>query len=351
MTSITLDGRCIGPGEPTYIVAAMSANHGGDLSEAMQILGAAKRAGADGVRLHTFTPETVTLDAGGEKHVAGTGSPWAGRPLYEILDEARMPWEWQSELQELAHDLEIDLFSTPGDADAVEFLEGLGVPAYKLSSYELGDLVLIRTVAATGKPILLSTGMATHDEIGEAVDAARQGGCRDLALLHCLSAYPAPAEAANLRAIPELSSTFGVPVGLSDHTLGAAVPVAAVALGAAVIEKHLCLSRARPGVDSFYALEPDELSAMVAAVRDAERALTTAGGDAPDDEAQSRALRRSLWIVEDIAAGEALSEHHVRSLRPAHGLAPRHLQEVLGRPAARALSRGTPLIWSDLAGD
>ncbi len=349
-SSITIGGRRIGPGEPAYVVAEMSANHGQSFDEAARILGAAKIAGADAVKLQTYTPDTLTIDSDREEFQIGAGTLWEGRNLYQLYGEATTPWEWQPELKELAGELEIELFSSPFDATAVDFLEQMGVAAYKIASFEIVDLALIRRVAETGKPIIMSTGMATLAEIEEAVETARQAGGEELALLKCTSAYPAPAEEMNLRTIPELRQTFGVPVGLSDHTLGIAVPVAAVALGAAIVEKHFTLSRAKPGPDSAFSLEPQEFKAMVEAIRTAERALGEARYGASEHEAASLVFRRSLFVVEDVAAGEELSERNVRSIRPGHGLAPRHLPQVLGQHAARDLERGKPLVWSDLSG-
>lgn len=348
-SSITIGGRRIGPGEPTYIVAEMSANHGQSFDEAARILGAAKRAGADAIKLQTYTPDTLTIDCDREEFRIGAGTPWEGRTLYDLYGEAYTPWEWQPQLKELAAELELELFSTPFDATAVDFLEGMGVAAYKIASFELVDPALIRRVAATGKPIILSTGMATLEEIEEAVEAAREAGCRELALLKCTSAYPALPEEMNLRTLSHLSATLGVPVGLSDHTLGIAVPVAAVALGAVIVEKHLTLSRSKPGPDSAFSLEPEEFQQMVDGVRTAEKALGEARYGASEREAASRVFRRSLFVVEDVAAGGELTAHNVRSIRPGHGLAPRHLPEVLGRRAARDLARGTPLAWEDIA--
>ncbi len=350
-SSIEIGDRRIGPGEPVYVVAEMSANHGQSFAEAARILGAAKMAGADAVKLQTYTPDTLTLDSDREEFRIGAGTIWEGQNLYQLYGEAYTPWEWQPQLKELAGELEIELFSSPFDATAVDFLEQMEVPAYKIASFEIVDLALIRRVAETGKPIIMSTGMATLDEIEEAVETARQGGCEELALLKCTSAYPAPAAEMNLRTIPDLGRIFGVPVGLSDHTLGIAVPVAAVALGAAIVEKHFTLSRAKPGPDSAFSLEPHEFKDMVEAIRTAEQALGEARYGASEREAASRVFRRSLFVVEDVVAGEELSERNVRSIRPGNGLPPRELPRVLGRRAARDLPRGKPLEWPDVAGD
>lgn len=342
-------GRRIGPGEPTYVIAELSANHGQDLDEAVRLVRAAAEAGADAVKLQTYTPDTITLDSDRPEFRISSGTVWDGRTLHDLYGEAYTPWEWHEPLQREAHEAGLELLSSPFDGTAVDFLEALGLPAYKIASFEIVDLGLIRKVAATGKPMIISTGMATLPEIAEAVDAARQAGARDLVVLKCTSAYPAPAEDANLRTIANLADTFGVPVGLSDHTLGIAVPVAAVAMGAVVIEKHFTMSRAVPGPDAGFSLEPAEFAAMVRHVRTAERALGRVSYVPTDAEAGSRILRRSLFVVADVRAGEMLSASNVRSIRPGQGLHTRHLEEVLGRPATRDVARGTPLSW-DLVG-
>ena len=342
-------GRRIGPGEPVYVVAEMSANHLHDMDRAMQILDAAKEAGADAVKLQTYTADTLTIDCDAEPFRVGPGTLWEGRTLYDLYGEAYTPWEWHRDLAERAAELDMHLFSTPFDATAVDFLEDLQVPAHKIASFEIVDLDLIRRVAETGKPIIMSTGMASLAEIEEAVQTVRHAGNSQLALLKCTSAYPSPPEAMNLNTIPHLAQAFDVVVGLSDHTLGVAVPVTAVALGISIVEKHFTLSRNDPGPDSAFSLEPHELKDMVQAIRVAEKALgrVTYGGG--PKEKNMRSFRRSLFIVEDVRAGEVLTEKNVRSIRPGRGLAPRYLPEVLGRRAAADLKRGTPLSWDHLA--
>jgi N-acetylneuraminate synthase len=268
---------------------------------------------------------------------------WAGQTLYNLYEEAQMPWDWQPKLRRVAHDLGVDFFSTVYDETAVDFLEGMGVPAYKIASFELVDLPLLRAVAQTGKSIILSTGMATLAETDEAVRAIRVAGGDQLALLKCTSAYPAPPEEINLCTIPHLAEAFGVPTGVSDHTLGIAVPVAAVALGACIVEKHLTLSRHEPGPDSAFSLEPHEFKAMVDAIRVAEKAVGEVSYEATDREDESRVFRRSLFVVSGVEAGEVFTDNNVRSIRPGYGLHTRHLGEVLGRRAARDIERGTPL--------
>ena len=343
--TLWIGGREIGAGRPVYVVAELSANHRGRFDEAVSIVRAAREAGADAIKLQTYTADTLTIPSSAEPFRHDSGSVWAGRTLHDLYAEACTPWEWQPKLQELAHELGIELFSSPFDPSAVDFLETMQVPAYKIASFELVDLPLIRRVAATGKPLILSTGMATLEELDEALGAAREAGASGVALLKCTSAYPAPAEEMNLRTIPALAERFRVPVGLSDHTLGIAAPVAAVALGASIVEKHLTLSRAAGGPDAAFSLEPREFTEMVQAIRFAERALGEVRYAPTPREAESRRFRRSLFVVRDVKAGEALSADNVRSIRPAAGLPPRYLPELLGRRARRAIAAGTPLSW------
>ena len=335
----------IGGGRPVYVVAEISANHHQNFDEAVEIIRAGKNAGADAIKLQTYTPDTMTIPSHREEFRIGGGTIWDGRNLYELYGEAYTPWHWQPKLKQIANDLGLDLFSTPFDASAVEFLEKMDVPAYKLASFELVDLPLIRVMARTGKPLIMSTGMASAEEIEEAVRTARESGAEQIALLKCTSAYPAAPEEMNLRTIPELSRRFGAPAGLSDHTTGIAAPVAAVALGACMIEKHITLSRSVPGPDSAFSLEPTEFKAMVDAVRVAEKALGEIHFGVSDKEAGSRAFRRSLFVVENLKRGQLFTAENVRAIRPGHGLHTRHLQEILGRQAARDIEVGTPLSW------
>jgi N-acetylneuraminate synthase len=322
----------------------MSGNHGQSFDQAVKILEAAKDSGADAVKLQTYTPDTLTIDCvNGYFRVDGT--PWDGRTLYDLYCEAFTPWEWQPRLKELAQRMGLELFSTPFDASAVDFLERMDVPAHKIASFENCDIGLLRRVAATGKPIIASTGMATLGEIDEMVRTIKEAGGKELALLKCTSAYPAPYDEMNLRTIPHMAEAFAVPVGLSDHTLGGVVPVAAVALGACIVEKHLTLLRSLAGPDSAFSLEPREFKAMVEGVRMAEQALGRVDYGLTAAEANSRAFRRSLFVVENVRAGEMFTEQNVRSIRPGCGLHTRHLDEVLGRAASRAIHRGTPLAW------
>lgn len=341
---ITVQGRPVGGGRPCYIIAEMSGNHGQSLDHAVRLVEAAHQAGADAIKLQTYTADTITLDCDGERFRIRK-TLWEGRRLHDLYREAQTPWEWQPQLKAVADRLGLHLFSTPFDASAVDFLEGMGVPAHKIASFELVDIPLIRKVAATGKPVFMSTGMATLAEIDEAVRAFREAGGRELALLKCTSAYPASPADANLRTIPNLAEAFGLPVGLSDHTMGWTVPVAAVALGACVVEKHLTLARSDGGPDAAFSMEPHEFKEMVAHVRAAEQALGGVVYGPAGEQQASLAFRRSLYVAEDMAAGELFTERNLRSVRPAGGLHTRHLPEVLGCRSRRALTRGTPLTW------
>lgn len=350
MTShIEINGRRIGRGCPVYIVAEMSGNHRQDFKEAVKILEAAKRAGADAIKLQTYTPDTLTIDCENE-YFQINGTLWEGKRLYELYSKTYTPWDWQPSLKKVANDLGLDLFSTPFDDTAVEFLEKMNVPAYKIASFEIIDLPLVRRVAQTDKPIIMSTGMATLEEVKEAVEAARNAGATQIALLKCTSAYPASPEEMNLRTIPHLEETFQVPVGISDHTLGAAVPIAAVALGACIVEKHFTLSRAVSGPDSAFSLEPQEFKTMVEGIRTTEKALGEVRFGMTQEEAKSRVFRRSLFVVKDIKAGEVFTEENVRSIRPGNGLHTRHLEEILNKRAACDIQYGTPLTW-DMIGE
>jgi len=341
---IIIGQRTIGSGHPVYVVAEVSANHHQNFDEAVKIIHTAKDAGADAVKLQTYTADTITIESDrAEFRVSGT--IWNGRNLYDLYREAYTPWEWQPRLKQVANGLGLDLFSTPFDATAVDFLEKMGVPAHKLASFELVDIPLIEKMARTGKPLIMSTGMATEEEIAEAVQTARRAGAAQIALLKCTSAYPSPPEEMNLRTIPELAKRFQVPVGLSDHTMDVAVPVAAVALGACIIEKHLTLSRSDTGPDSAFSLEPHEFRAMVESVRVAEKALGDVHFGAGAKETGSRVFRRSLFVVEDVKQGQAFTVSNVRSIRPGHGLHTRHLPEILGQRAACDIARGTPMSW------
>lgn len=348
MTHIEISGRKIGPGYPTYMVAEMSANHNQDFDQAVAIIKAAKEAGADAVKLQTYTPDTLTIDCDND-YFRIQGTLWEGRNLYDLYGEAYTPWEWQPRLKTVANELGLELFSTPFDASAVDFLESMNVAVHKVASFESVDLPLLRRIAQTGKPVIMSTGMATLAEIDEAVGALRAAGNQQLALLKCTSAYPSPPEAMNLHTIPHLAAAFDAPAGLSDHTLGIAVPVAAVALGACIIEKHFTISRSLPGPDSKFSLEPAEFRAMVEAVRTAEQALGRVHYGIEPNEEVSRVFRRSLFVVRDVQAGEPFTHENIRSIRPGHGLHTRYLDEVIGRHTSQPIPRGTPLDWRHIA--
>jgi len=348
--SLQINQRIVGAGQPVYVIAEISANHNHEFEQAAKIVRAAKDAGADAVKLQTYTADTITLRSDQECFVVKGGTLWDGKTLHNLYGEAFMPWEWQPKLKVIANELGMDLFSSSFDETAVDFLESMGVPAHKVASFELVDIPLIQKMASTGKPLIMSTGMASLEEIDEAVAAARGAGATQIALLKCTSAYPASPEEMNLRTIPYLAAHAGLPVGLSDHTMDVAVPVTAIALGACIIEKHLTLSRAVPGPDSAFSLEPSEFKAMVDAVRIAERSLGQARFGASEKEEGSRLFRRSLFVVADMKCGETFTEENVRSIRPGRGLHTRHLREVLGKPAAREIQRGTPLSWDLVRG-
>jgi pseudaminic acid synthase len=343
---IEIAGRPIGAGQAPYIIAEMSANHGGSLEHAIRLVREVAAAGADAVKLQTYTADTLTLDSDAPAFRISSDGPWNGRTLYDLYTEAAMPWEWQPRLKKVADDLGLTLFSSVFDDTSVSFLEEMGIPAFKVASSELIDIPLLRRVARTGKPVLVSTGMGTLAEIDDAVRAVREVDPNvPLALLKCTAAYPASAGMLNLATIPDLAQRYGVPVGLSDHTLGTVAAVAGVAHGAAIIEKHVCLSRADGGPDAHFSIEPDELRRLVADARTASLAqgVVTYGPD--DGERETLAFRRSLFIVDDVASGEMLTSNNVRAIRPAGGLAPRHIDALLGRRVRCKLTRGTPLTW------
>ncbi len=345
MGHIQIGQRQIGPGRPVYVIAELSANHHQKFENAVRLVELARQCGADAVKLQTYTPDTITLKSDGERFRVGGGTVWDGRTLFDLYTEAYTPWEWQPKLKHLADDLGLDLFSSPFDNSAVDFLEAMQVAAYKVASCELVDLPLIERMARTGKPLIISTGMATLEEIEEAVAAAERAGAKQIALLKCTTAYPADPREMNLRTIPELANRFRVPVGLSDHTLSTTVPVAAVALGANLIEKHLTLSRSMNGPDDNFSLEPEEFKVMVDTVRLTERALGEVQFGPTESEKNSRRFRRSLFVVENIRRGDTFDENNVRSIRPGDGLHTRYLSDVVGRSASQDIERGTPLSW------
>lgn len=342
-----INGRIIGDGHPAYIIAEMSANHAGSLERALELIHVAKDAGADCVKIQTYTADTMTIDCHNEYFQIEKGT-WEGENLYGLYQKAYTPWEWQEQLRDEAAKVGIDFLSTPFDPRSVDFLEDLGVYFYKIASFELVDIPLLEYVAAKNKPIIMSTGMGTLEEIQEAVDAIYSTGNRQLALMKCSSAYPAKPEEMNLRTMQDLKERFGVPVGLSDHSMGAFSAATAVAMGANLIEKHFCISRAVKNPDSSFSMEPQEFREMVEQVREVEKAMGSVQYGVSRQEESNACFRRSLFVVEDIAAGEALTPEKIRSIRPAYGLKPKHYQEVLGRTAKRALRRGTPLSFDDI---
>lgn len=342
MTSIQIAGRAIGPDHPPYVIAELSANHNGSLNTALRIVEAAKQAGADAVKLQTYRPDTITLDCDSEDFRI-SGGLWDGRTLYELYEEAHMPWEWHKPLFDHARSLGITIFSSPFDTTAVDLLEDLNAPAYKIASFEAVDLPLIRYAAGTGKPLIISTGMADAEEIAEAIAAARDGGCRELAILHCVSGYPAPPEDYNLRTIPDMIERFGLVTGLSDHTLDNTTAIASVALGASIIEKHFTLDRSGGGPDDSFSLEPAELAALCRGAKTAWQALGRVDYGRKSSEQGNVQFRRSLYFVKDLKAGDVITADAVRSVRPGYGLAPKHLEAVIGKRVNRDAAANTPV--------
>ena len=342
---ITIDGRKIGPDFPPYIIAELSANHNGDINRAYQIMEEAKKAGADAIKLQSYTHETITMDSDAEEFQIH-GGLWDGQTLYELYKGAHMPWEWHELLFAKAKELDITIFSSPFDFTAVDLLESLNTPAYKIASFELIDLPLIARVAQTGKPMIMSTGMANKQEIQEAIDCARSNGCEELIVLHCVSGYPAPAEQYNLRTIADISESFDVLSGLSDHTIDNATAVAAVVLGACLIEKHVTMDRSGGGADDSFSLEPKELAQLCKDSKTAWQALGSVNYERTEAEKGNVKFRRSLYVVKDVKKGEALSAENVRSIRPGFGLAPKHYASVLGKIATQDIERATPLSLS-----
>lgn len=343
---IRIGHREVGEHSPPWVIAEMSGNHNQSLDRALEIVEAAARSGAHALKLQTYTPDTMTLDIDrGDFFIGDAGSLWQGKSLHALYQEAHTPWEWHERIFRHGEALGLTVFSTPFDETAVDFLESIGAPAYKIASFENTDLPLIRKVAATGKPMLVSTGMATLAELDELVTTARQAGCRDLILLKCTSAYPASPTECNVRTIPHLRQMFGCEVGISDHTLGSGVAVAAVALGASVIEKHFTLSRADGGVDAAFSMEPDELRRLVDESERAWQSLGAVHYGRSASEEKSMVFRRSIYVTADIAAGEKLTPANIRCIRPGAGLPPKYYELVLGRTVKQPVARGTPLSW------
>lgn len=342
--AIAIAGRAIGPGHPPYIVAEMSANHNGRLDDALAILAMARRAGADAVKLQTYRPDTITIDCDRPEFQV-TGGLWDGRTLYELYEEAHTPWDWHEALFAKGRELGITVFSSPFDPTAIDLLEALNTPAYKIASFELIDLPLIAKAASTGKPLIVSTGLASEQEIAEAVACARDNGCKQLVVLRCVSSYPAPPADYHLATLPDIRQRFDTLAGLSDHTLDNVTAIASVALGACLIEKHVTLDRSRGGPDDSFSLEEPELAALCRDARTAWDALGQVTYARKDSEAVASPHRRSLYVVADMQAGERFTNATVRSIRPGLGLPPKHLPDILGAVATRDLPRGTPLAW------
>lgn len=347
MPSISIAGRRIASDMPPYIIAELSANHNGKLETAMKIVSEAKKAGADAVKLQTYTADTITLDCDTEEFQI-RGGLWDGKTLYQLYQEAHMPWDWHKPLFEHARQLGITIFSSPFDATAVDLLENLNAPAYKIASFEAVDLPLIRYVASTGKPMIISTGMADAGEIQEAIEAASEGGCRELAILHCVSGYPAPAADYNLRTIPDMMRRFGLVTGLSDHTLDNTTAIASVALGASIIEKHFTLDRSGGGPDDSFSLEPAELTALCRDSKTAWAALGHVDYGRKSSEQGNVQFRRSLYFVKKLRAGDVITADAVRSVRPGFGVPPKRLADLIGSVTKRDVMGGTPVLPSDL---
>ena len=339
---IQIDGRLIGIDQPPYVIAEMSANHNGDLNAAFRLIEEAKRAGADAIKLQTYRPDTITINSELPDFQLTKG-PWAGRTLYDLYAWAHTPWEWHKALFEHARAQEITVFSSPFDNTAIDLLEDLNAPAYKIASFEAVDLPLIKYAASTGKPMIISTGIANAEEIQEAIDAAREGGCKELAILHCVSGYPAPAEDYNLRTLADMQERYGLPTGLSDHTLDNTTAIASIALGACIIEKHFTLDRSGGGPDDSFSLEPTGMQELCSSAFTAWKALGRVHYERKPSEQVNSQFRRSLYFVESIRAGEIITDEHVKSIRPGFGMEPKHLPNVIGKTAVTDVIRGTPV--------
>ncbi|ASY60258.1 pseudaminic acid synthase [Sinorhizobium sp. CCBAU 05631] len=340
--NLTIAGRQIGPDSPPYVIAEMSANHNGRIATALSLIDEAKRAGANAVKLQTYRPDTITLDSDAQDFRI-EGGLWGGKTLYQLYSEAYMPWEWHAPLFDHARKVGITIFSSPFDATAIDLLEDLNAPAYKIASFEAVDLPLIRYAAGTGKPMIISTGMADDEEIAEAIEAAREGGCKDLAILHCVSGYPAPASDYNLRTIPDMIERFGLATGLSDHTLDNTTAIASVALGGSLIEKHFTLDRSGGGPDDSFSLEPHEFAALCRDAKTAWEALGNVDYGHKSSETGNVKFRRSLYFVKSLKAGDIVTADSVRSVRPGFGLAPKYLDQILGKALRKDVEVNTPV--------
>ena len=347
MATIKINGREVGDGAPAYIIAEMSANHAGSIERAKEMIHVAKEAGADCVKIQTYTPDTMTIDCHNEYFNIEKGT-WEGENLYSLYQKAYTPWEWHEELRDEAAKVGIDFLSTPFDNTSVDFLESLDMSFYKIASFELVDIPLLEYIASKNKPIIMSTGMGTLEEITEAVETIYSTGNKQLALMKCSSAYPAKSEEMNLSTILDIKKRFDIPVGLSDHSMGAFSATTAVALGANIIEKHFCISRAIKNPDSTFSMEPDEFKDMVDKVREVEKALGKVTYGVSEQESTNAGFRRSLFVVKDIAKGEVLTPENIRSIRPAYGLKPKYYKEVIGKKASCDIKRGTPLTFEHI---
>ena len=345
---IQIGSRAVGPDHPCFIIGELSCNHNGDFQVAVESVKAMHRAGVDCVKLQTMRPDGITIKCDKPEFAISGGTLWDDRKLHDLYTEAQTPWEWHRPLQELAHSLGMEFMSSPFDHDAVEFLEGLSVPAYKIASFEITDIPLIELVASKGKPVIMSTGVAREEDIRDAIAACRRMGNDQVVLLKCTSSYPTPLEDVNLRSIGLLAETFGFQVGLSDHTLGSVVPAGAVVLGATVVEKHFILDRAQGGLDAAFSMQPEEFADMIAGIRNLEKALGVATLTLSDKSLKSRIFARSLYVVEDIQQGGVLTERNVRSVRPSLGLAPKHYRDVIGKKSNQVLEKGTALSWGHI---
>ncbi|MCK4862369.1 MAG: pseudaminic acid synthase [Rhodobacteraceae bacterium] len=347
MSEISIAGRPIGPDHPPYVIAEISANHNGRIENALKLIDEAKAAGAGAVKLQTYRPDTITLDCN-DAAFKISGGLWDGRTLFELYEEAHMPWEWHAPLFDHARKIGITIFSSPFDSTAVDLLEDLNAPAYKIASFEAVDLPLIRYAASTGKPLIISTGMADAEEIAEAIEAAREGGCKELAILHCVSGYPAPAEDYNLRTIPDMIERFGLVTGLSDHTLDNTTAITSVALGASIIEKHFTLDRTGGGPDDSFSLEPVEMAALCHGANTAWSALGKIDYGRKSSEQSNTQFRRSLYFVKDLKAGDTITADAVRSVRPGYGAAPKYLDQVIGQQVSNDTPANSPVVLADL---
>lgn len=346
---MTIGKRKIGEGHPVFIVAEMSGNHNQSFERARQIIDVAITAGVDAIKLQTYTADTITIDSDKEYFQIKSGE-WKGQSLYQLYKQAYTPWEWQPKLKDYAESRGVLLFSTPFDPTAVDFLEKMNVEAYKVASFEVVDIPLLKKIGQTKKPVIMSRGMASIEELEFAIKTLKENGTSEIAILQCVSAYPAKPEEMNLATIPDLAKRFGVVAGLSDHTLGIVVPVTSVALGAKIIEKHFTLSRADGGPDAEFSLEPEEMKLLVTSVREAEKAIGKPSYGAGIGESENVIYRKSLFVVKDVKKGEKFTPQNVRSIRPCYGLAPRYYEDVFGKMASQDIERGTPLSWEMIAG-